>query len=767
MAEILDDEVQLWLDYISEYDREFKKWEGRVEKIIKRYRSDRPANADGAKFNVLWSNVQVLVPATFSKVPRPDCSRRFRDNDPVGRVAALLIERGLDYEIQHYPWYKASLKQCVLDRFLGGRATAWVRYEPSFKKADATGIPEDGLEVTEDVEAEEDEQPQEVLDYECTPIDYVHWKDFGHTVARTWEEVDAVWRKVYMTRAQCEERFEDGDKIPLDSKPDKSNKDYTSDATSKALIYEIWCKSKKKAYWLSKTLGKFVDEKDDPLQLEQFFPCPRPLFATLTNDTLVPVPDFVIYQDQANELDILSDRIDGLIKALKVRGVYNAEFKELARLFTEGENNSLIPVSAWNAFAEKQGLKGAIDIVDITPIASALVDAYKAFAEISSKIDQLSGVIDVMRGSVDPDEKLGQTQMKGNTSSLRLRSMQKSVAEFASELLQIMSQVICGQYEVKTILQIAAADQLSPEDKQVLPQAIELLLGERAVNPEAPPSTNPLRSFRIEVDADSLVEMDEQQEKQDRMEFLKANGDFMTSATQMMEKAGPAAADLAPVIMELWKFGVTAFKVGKTVESVIDQCADKLRQAAMNPPPPQPNPEMVKIQAQQQLEQSKLQGQQQADAAKLQAEQAKAQIDGQIRQSEIAAEDARNQREQQAEAIRENAANALDQRRLDQEHARKQQEITEKYSFEQWKTENDNRAKIEIAEITAGIKLSAEQAKAATEASEGEPVTDDTPKKIAEMHQAITEMAAQSKRPKKSTIKRADGTVSHEITTIQ
>ena len=114
--------LQGYLDCIAKYDREFKKWEERNRKIIKRYRDEgRETRTDGsAKFNILWSNVQILVPATFARVPQPDVSRRFRDQDPVGRVGALLLERGLEFEVQHYPDYRDTMTQCVHDRFLGG-----------------------------------------------------------------------------------------------------------------------------------------------------------------------------------------------------------------------------------------------------------------------------------------------------------------------------------------------------------------------------------------------------------------------------------------------------------------------------------------------------------------------------------------------------------------------------------------------------------------------------------------------------------------------
>jgi len=124
-----DKEVQRYEQLISAYDKEFQKWSWRVRKILQRFRDTRDqlsSGTTGARFNILWSNVTTLVPACFSRLPQPDVSRRYKDNDPVGRVAALLLERALDYEVQHYPDYEESLKQVVQDRFLGGRGTAWV-----------------------------------------------------------------------------------------------------------------------------------------------------------------------------------------------------------------------------------------------------------------------------------------------------------------------------------------------------------------------------------------------------------------------------------------------------------------------------------------------------------------------------------------------------------------------------------------------------------------------------------------------------------------
>jgi hypothetical protein len=611
----VDHTYENWYKTIMSYERQYKRWEQRADRIVKKYKDDsRYDRNPNARFNILWSNVQTIQPAIFARLPRPDVSRRFRDNDPIGRVASMMLERALEFEIEHYGDYKSAMNNSVLDRLLGGRGVSWVRYEPHFA-VDEPGEPDDGFQVTEDsdesetLEGEANENPERI-EYECAPVDYVHWKEFGHSPgARTWEEVTCVWRKVYMSRPALVERFgeELGYKIPLDTKPSDDKNSYKpTDGVYEAVIYEIWDKETGKVLWISKSLGKIIDERDDPLQLENFFPCPKPLYSTLTTDSLEPIPDFVIYQDQARELDTLCDRIDGLINALKVRGVYDASSSELQRLFSEGENNTLIPVDNWMAFAEKQGMKGAIDLVDITPFAQALAQCYQAMEQVKGQIYELMGIADIQRGQTDPNETLGAQIIKSNNASGRLKTMQHAVVEFATTILSIKAQIICNHFTDETLVQISGAMQLSDQDKQLIPQAIALLRDQASKN------------FRIEVTSDSMIYQDEQQEKQDRVAFLAAVGQYL----QMAMPAAQASPELVPMLVEMLKFGVTAFKAGKQLEGIIDETADKLRETAKMQAgqPQQPPIELQKLQMQSQMEQAKLQAQSQAKQAEMQAQ---------------------------------------------------------------------------------------------------------------------------------------------------
>lgn len=682
MAVKPDDDVQKYLEIISSYENEFKKWEARVTKILKRYRDDtRSATGEQtAKYNILWANTQTLKPAVYAKMPKADVSRRFVDNDPVGRVASLLLERVLDYEIEHFSDFRSCMEHSVEDRFLGGRGIGWVRYEPHIETVD---VPEDGLEISDLAEVEGPEEDgstdkpetMEQIESECCPTDYVHWKEFGHETARTWEEVTKVWRWVYLTKDQFKERFGDelAEKVPFDSAPDALNK-YTQQSSVKdrARICELWDMDDEKVRWFSKHFPSMIDEVDDPLELEGFFPCPKPLYATTTSDTLVPVPDFVLYQDQANELDILSDRIDGLVKALRVRGVYDQSQPALQRLLTEGDNNTLIPVDKWMAFAEKGGLKGSIDLLPIDSLAACLLQCYQAQTNIKQQIYDITGISDIIRGVSVASETATAQEIKGQYAGLRLKSMQDNVAHFASELLKIKAQIICSKYQPKTILEYAAADQMTAADKAAIPQAMQLL------------TANPLRKFRIEVEADSLVMLDEQQDKEDRMEFLKAFGSFMPQAIS----AGQQVPEMAPALMQIMQYAVSGFKQARSIEGTIDQAMQQLQtKAAQLAQNPKPTPEQIKGQ----IEGQNIQAQGQVDQA---IEQVKT-------QAQIAV--AKSQADAQIQ---------IESMRIQHQAMMKAQETAAQQAFERWKEELDSATKLEVARISAnaGVNLPSEGA---------------------------------------------------------
>jgi len=117
-----------------------------------------------------------------------------------------------------------------------------------------------------------------------------------------------------------------------------------------------------------------------------------------------------------------------------------------------------------------------------------------------------------------------------------------------------------------------------------------------------------MRGFLIDVETDSTIQPDENAEKQRRVEFITAVGQFMGEAAQIL----PGAPALAPMISEAMLFLVRGFRAGRSLEDVIErslqQLQVQLQQHAANPPP---SPEMMKAQAAQVQAQIDLQSKQQ------------------------------------------------------------------------------------------------------------------------------------------------------------
>jgi hypothetical protein len=686
-----EDPGPYWHDQIETAQKTFDKWEKRGQKVVKRYRDERDAiEMPRMKFNILWSNIQVLFPSLYGRQAKPEVSRRFSDQDPVGRLASTMLERVMEYETTQFADFDNAMRGVVEDRLLPGRGTAWIRYEPII----VGGSPEiEQLEDSEEAQVYDVvEEPVERIDAAHSPIDYVYWADFLHSPARTWDEVWWVARAVYMTKDEGVERFGDVFKnVSLTSQnTDMDGKNpMTAKMTydKKAKVYEIWNKRSGKVCWIAKGYPQALDERDDPLDLEEFFPCPKPLLATTTTGTMIPVPDYCEYEDQAQELDNLTQRIYLLTKACKAVGVFNAEFKELARMFSEGVDNKLFPVTGWAAMSEKGGLKGAIDMMDTSQIIVTLRELYAAREQVKQSIYEIMGISDILRGSSKAQETLGAQQLKANFGSLRLRSAQGDVARFATDVFKLKAQIICKFYPPELIVEMSGVmNTQDGQNPELLQAAIQML------------SNSTIRDFHIQVEADSLAQIDEQAEKQAAAEAVETIGSFLQSSLPIMQ----SVPEMLPMMSEMLLFLVRRFRAGRGMEGAIEQAmkalSDKAAQAAQQP---QQNPEMMKLQADQQAEQMRMQAQAQTEQMKMQADaqltQVKAQLDMQMQQAKVQAEMQLQQMKAEFEVAKQNNEMQI-----------KAREMAGKEEYERWKAELDAATKVLVAQI--GAKAGLDQA---------------------------------------------------------
>jgi hypothetical protein len=650
-----------------------ESWLKRGREVVQRYRDERDGKRAEKRFNILWSNTEILKAAVFQGLGNPDVRRRFpkRGQDEKNtKTAALVMERGASYSNDAYDC-ETQIRACVEDMLLPGRGAAWVVYDAIVDADPETG--EDRI-VSQTVRDE-----------------HVYWEDFRTSAGRKWSDVWWVGRCHYYGRDDLRKYFPDhADHVPLNSqladttKADSRDED---DTWKRAKVWEIWDRQKRCRVYVAEDYDTILKSDDDPYRLQHFFPCPDPLYSVSTTSTLVPVPEFCQYQDQANQLDDVSTRLSYQIDALKRRGVYDAGVDgsdgQLGQLAFAGDNEFL-PMRGFAGLMEKGGLKSVFQTEDLTPTIVVVEGLYKQASALVEAIYQTTGISDVMRGDNSSDQTATEVRVKGQFGSLRIGLRQKLVQRFIRELVRIKTEIIAEHFSRETLQEMTGIDMPLAAEKQQAMQQLQQFQQQMQMaqqmqqqgggQPGGPPGAPPMghnggppmfqvppppppevierlqeqaklptwedisailrsdqrRGYKVDVETDQTSAIDDAEEKQTRIEFL-------STMSSLMEKTIPLAMQLPamkPLVKESVMFLVKGFKAGRSLEETFEETFSQLEK--MPQPEPPPDPEMLKIQAQKEQQTTQLQFEQQKAAQDSQLRQQEAAHEAKLREAELA-----------------------------------------------------------------------------------------------------------------------------------
>lgn len=564
--------AQKWQTEIQASQQELLKFHQDANRITQRYLDKRDAYAkDESKVNLFWSTTQVLLSMLYARPPKADVARSFQDyDDDVARVSGTILQRLLNRAFDdNVSAWDSAVRQGIEDWLVVGEGQIWLRYEVTTEPYEIPAVfDEFGQELSPAQEAER-------IVNEDAPCDYIYWEDFFYSPARTWHEIRWVARRVFMTKDQLVARFGEAiaAQVPLGnySKKDQVNDQSPKhDPWNKAEVFEIWCKEKRKVYWYAKSCDVILDVKDDPLGLDGFFPCPKPLAANVTSSNFMPRADYIFAQDQFNELDEINTRITWLTRAAKVVGVYDKSAEGIQRVFNQGAENQLIPVDNWAMFAEKGGIKGQVDWIPISEVVNAIDHLRQYRQDKVVQIYEVLGVSDIMRGSSKASETAAAQQIKAQFGSTRIQLKQFYIADWITQALRIKAEIICKHFQPETIIKRSNIERTP--DAPLAMAAVQLLKDEE------------MNEYRINIEADSMAAMDWAAERDAAVQFMQGLGAFISQVAPMAQSV-PAAA---PVLMSLLQWSVSKFRVSTQIESVLDQAISALKQQGVPEPKPDP-----------------------------------------------------------------------------------------------------------------------------------------------------------------------------------
>jgi hypothetical protein len=674
-----------------------------------------------AQLNVFWSIVNTLKPALYAQPPKPEIFRRYPTRDVTARLGSQILERCTRFQVE-VSGFDAAVSRAVDDYLVVGQGALWVRYEPKIgvevpkirvqevespapmmgqmpgmppmgmgegmgeemggeqEGPEAPEAPEGYPEAPEGQEQYVDEMGQPVdpklvkqddegyyidgepvetlLDEKCV-VDYIHWSDLLFEPARTWAEVRKVARKTHITKKEFKEKFGEDAYTNYRNSEEASQEEGEKEINKNRIcVYEVWCKDSNKVYWLAEGHNEVLKEDEPYLTFDEFFPCPEPLFATLTTG-LIPRPDICFYQDQQETLNQLCQKAQDIARYIKVLSISSSENPELDNILRK-PNGTHIQLSNFQMYLQQGGVKTALEVLSMADHAAILRVLHEAMEQEKQQIYDITGISDIVRGTSRASETLGAQQIKTQYAMSRISERQRKVAKFCRDVVALMAQIVKNHFQPQTMIRMAGVTN-DPEIEEYLGGVIDLLRNDTQSD------------YRIDIETDSTTFADQEAAKQSAIDLTNALGNLFN----VLLPHAQAIPQLMPVINEITLYTTSQFEAGREVRGKLEKALSEV-EGEME----KARQEQRAIEEQQRMsqEQAAQQGQQQAsaeneitaqvEAQKLQAEMMKQQQQKMKDEAELVLK-ATLEREKQAlerekillEDERERAAEALKHQR--------------------------------------------------------------------------------------------------------
>lgn len=616
------DDAKPWLCMIKDAEKVFDPWWAKCDSIDKLYANlaNLASETRHRSLQVFYANVEVLKGVVYSREPAPVCVPRFKDSKPLPNKASEMLERVMVSSFDIEKVHKTLIR--VRDNLvLHGRGVVWCRY------------------------AQKGES-------ERVAYDWLHRRDFLHEPARIWNEVGWTAKGIWLTKAQGKKRFGKkwkGINYVADAKDTAEGYKYEK----KARVWELWHRERNTVVWLHPDADHILDQKDPWLTLEGFFPCTEPAYGTCEPDSLLPVPDFLFYKDQIEEVIDLTKRISALTQAVRMRGYYAKGAEKVGQTIEKllkdmDDRQVLIGIDNLAAIGGAS-LKDSIVWLPVRETVETIKMLIEERRVLLQDIYEISGISDIMRGQTEASETLGAQQLKSQYGSIRVKGRQGEMVRVADELLNIGGEIMAENFQTKTLLEMSQEDGLARHDdiqKQIAQikgqvakaQQDPQLMAQAQQNPQAAQQivqqatdqiqklentvtveavmglfrSQKMRPFVMKVATDSTIQPDENAEKAARNEFGQAFAQVTTALGPIIQ-ADPGAA---PFAGEMLKFMLAPFRAGRQMDQAVDEFVEQAKAKASQPPPP--SPDQIKAEQQAAKDKADLADREQQRAAKAQ-----------------------------------------------------------------------------------------------------------------------------------------------------
>lgn len=679
--------VAYWLDQIDQSRKRERNYRKEARKVLRIYENREKRKYS---FNILFSNTETMLPALYNAAPRPVVKRKHGTPGGVDLAVAnatkAILEHYQDVGDPQYETFDSYIGAAVLGALVPGRGVTWFKYDAEFTKAPA--VEPASIETSEGSSSEE----TETLDYETVCGEDVPWDHFFMGYARKWIKVPWIARLHAMTREELIDNFgELGRRVRISSPDEKRDDETPADGyPDTADVYEIWDKVRREVLFICEGSPEAPLRRiSDPLSLSGFFPCPEPLQFVRKVSDLIPVPLYSFYEEQADELSRVTQRINKIVAGMKVRGMYDATLQGIDRVM-ESEDNKLIPADGVAAMQQGQTLDRSIWLMPIEKHIAVLQQLYIQREQVKQVIYEIIGIADILRGASVASETATAQSIKSQWGSIRLKRVQKEVARYARDSLRIIAEIAAKHISQETLSEIAELELPTAEEKAAAGQLVAMAQQSPEVMQSVPPemadkvqgvASGPsqeevfyilkndlIRSYHIDIETNSTVDIEATEDKALVGEFLNALAQFLNGVAPMISQGilpFEAAKSIMLAVTRKYRFG--------------DEVEESLLKMAAPSPKPEDNSDQAKLAAEQ---------------AKLELESKKHEDNMQMRAAEMQHTAQQSQTEMQQKLLE-----------MQQEAEFQKERAGMELSLEKWKFEQQLAADLQKAHLDAEIKL--------------------------------------------------------------
>jgi len=580
-----DPKVQYWLDEIDSAKKREKDFRKEGERINSLYAGEE---SERTPFNILFSNTETMAPVLYSAQPRPVVDRRFKDEDPLGKAAAMAGVRVLEYladtNVDGYDTLDEGMKAATLAALLPGRGVLSVKYDA-----------EEGMYPP--AEGQTEGTPYKKSELVC--VDQRCWDRVLFGYAKKWSRLPWMAYEEHIDKKEAVElfgkdiankiKFTRGAEDDADEERKGRKTEKNTGERKTAVVYQIWDKDGgRKVRWISPhCMEAVLKVEDDPLQLTGFFNCPRPLQFVEKVDDLVPVSLYEIYRNQATELNRITLRLNKVFEAIKAKAIYDTELGDDIKRLLESDDNAFVPADKSSSLAAEKGLQNAIWFMPLQELVVTAEKLIMAREQCKQVIYEIMGIGDILRGASKASETFGAQKLKSEWGGLRLKPKQKEVQRYARDIFRLMLEIAATKFSEETWAQMTGLpfvtttqrQQLETVAQQAQLQAQQMAAAGQQPTPQQMQAVQKLqmemakpvwgqvlallkddihRSFRIDIETNSTVEPEAVEDQKNISEVMTALGQFLNGVTPLVTSGAmpfQAAQAMMLAITRRFRFG--------------------------------------------------------------------------------------------------------------------------------------------------------------------------------------------------------------------